>query len=500
MRHFNFFGAIFLVSGLTLFGSPVFSDDGSVVGDREAKILNVLTDYYGLTEDQVLVRLAHEAEAAQLHLQIRELIGDAYAGAWFDGEAFKLKVGLTNPEFSALVERLGATAILMEYSAGYLSALREQIEAVRLRDPDAFWGMVSVGVDHSSNRVVLGVLQEYRASILEALIDLAIDPESYELHEASEFPRLSNQIRGADCFENPVFSALQVDPYECSIGFSVQGGFITAGHCGAADTDPIKSCDGVSMGVFKESTWHSMPQGQRIQDSGWVETHAPWLPVAVVNGYASGDLSITAESGGHTEVLVNSTVCRYGAASGGPHCGQVLTKNQTVKMCGGLNWFGGCTFHEYIQGATKTDICVEPGDSGGSYLSATGHAQGTTIGGVNGTCPLSSESWFQPVKDTLDTFQLDLLTSHGPNPPTITAFTCPDYSNSGGGQYQCRMNFDTQGATTVQWSSSGGNSNTHWLFGSCNPFSTVFVTLNVTNSWGTAQESATFPCPTGPLQ
>jgi len=95
---------------------------------------------------------------------------------------------------------------------------------------------------------------------------------------------------------------------------------------------------------------------------------------------------------------------------------------------------------------------------------------------------------------------LNLLTNHGSNPPAITYFDCPDAANSGGGQYWCQMSYDTQGSTTVQWTSSTGHSSSgELLFGACGPSSTVSVSLTVTNPWGSAHRSANFPCPSGPL-
>jgi len=431
------------------------------------------------------------------------LLGEAYAGAWFDEETFKLKVGLTNPDEIDRLERLGASTVEFERSLNELEALQRKIQRARADNPEAFAGLVSIGVDYPSNRLSLGVLPETEPALADALARLNIHSADYRFHEVAEIPKLSSQIRGADCFDNPNYS-FNGGPYQCSIGFSVDAGFITAGHCGE-ETHDIDSCAGVSMGTVEGSTWHSQPPGSRIQDSGWVQTVAPWQPVALVNGYSNGVLSITAEAGGYRESPTFSTVCRYGQTSGGPNCGQVQARNQTLQICGGLTIFNTCAFYEYIQGTTETNICVEFGGSGGSYLSGTGHAQGTTIGGINGTCTgaVSSppQSWFQPAADTLSTYStLNLLTSHGSNSPAITLFDCPNSGNSGGGQYMCRMNYDTQGTTTVQWTSNTGHgSNGEILFGSCGPSSTVSVSLTVTNPWGSAHRSANFPCPSGPL-
>ncbi len=254
------------------------------------------------------------------------------------------------------------------------------------------------------------------------------------------------------------------------------------------------------MGVVQGSTWFSVPAGQRIQDSGWVGTNVPWVPVPLVNGYYSGQLTVTAEAGGYRESPLFSTVCRYGSASGGPHCGQILAKNQEVtpyEECQD-EVIGGCP-EEIIQGTTKTNICADRGDSGGPYISATGHAQGTAVAGE--ACAASGNSWFQPVTDSIDEFGLTLLTIHGTNPPDITEFYCPDFGNSGGGSYDCQMNYDTQGDTTIQWTTNTGHSSDEeWLLGTCGLHQTVNVSLTVTNAWGVDTQSTSFTCPMGPPQ
>jgi len=405
-----------------------------------------------------------------------------------------------------MVERLGAKTVILEHSLSSLNAIQEQIERMRSGNQASFSGLVGIGIDYRTNQLALDVQSGHRSVTAHALAAMSIDSNYYRVNELSEIPQLSSYIVGAECFENPLFTSWQNgDPYWCSIGFSVQGGFITAGHCGAVNHD-VESCIGTTpMGQFKGSTWHSVPQGQRIQDSGWVETNPSWQPLALVNGYAGGMFSVTGEFGGYREVPVGSSVCRYGQASGNipgaPHCGVVQVRNKTQQFCGGLNAWGGCAFYEHIQNTTETNICVEFGDSGGAFLSGTGHAQGTTIGGHNGTCPSASKAWFQPAGQTLNAFSRTLLTSHGSNPPTIANLNCPDPGNSGNGQYVCQIIYNTQGSTAVSWTSSTGHSsNSDMLFGTCIPNTTVNVDVSVTNNWGITPQSTNFPCPTGSIQ
>jgi streptogrisin C len=62
-----------------------------------------------------------------------------------------------------------------------------------------------------------------------------------------------------------------------------------------------------------------------------------------------------------------------------------------------------------VYGVTRTDVCAEPGDSGGSFVSGT-EAQGMTSGG-SGDCGSGGTTYFQPVQPALDAFGLTLVTS-----------------------------------------------------------------------------------------
>jgi len=266
MRHpssgFNFRSAAL---GTALVASPMMMASDLLTPQPDADTLTALTAYYGVSEDQVIERLAREAEAARLYSQLPDLLGEAYAGAWFDEESFALKVGVTTTEHIDLLERLGATTVVFERSLNNLEAIQRQIQSARADNPEAFAGLVSLGVDYSANRLALGVLPEAQPALAGALDSLFIGPTDYHFRKVTETPELSNQIRGADCYDNPNFT-FNGGPLPCSIGFAVDKGFITAGHCGVANVHSVNSCSGQPLDTFKGSTWNSAPQGSRIQD------------------------------------------------------------------------------------------------------------------------------------------------------------------------------------------------------------------------------------------
>ena len=77
--------------------------------------------------------------------------------------------------------------------------------------------------------------------------------------------------------------------------------------------------------------------------------------------------------------------------------GTVQALNQTV------NYAEGSVF-----GLTRTSVCAEPGDSGGSFI-AGNSAQGMTSGG-SGDCTFGGTTYFQPIGPALTGWGLTLVT------------------------------------------------------------------------------------------
>ena len=182
------------------------------------------------------------------------------------------------------------------------------------------------------------------------------------------------------------------DPYyingntRCSIGFSVQGGFVSAGHCGGVGSNVV-GWDGSQMGRFEGSSFPG-------NDYSFIRIGNGWWTAPVVLGWGQVSDQLVR---GSWEAPVGSSICRSGSTSHW-HCGQVLAKNETV------NYQQGAFY-----GATKTNVCAEPGDSGGSFITGD-QAQGVTSGGW-GNCSSGGETWFQPVNEILSTYGLSLVTA-----------------------------------------------------------------------------------------
>ncbi|HEY0450595.1 S1 family peptidase [Actinophytocola sp.] len=326
----------------------------------------------GLTEAQAVTRLARESTAIGIEPAARAAAGAAYGGSWFDAKRGTLVVGLTTSDTAAAVRATGAEVAPVEHTQAELDAAKAKLDTVRAPADVAGWR-----TDPRTGSVVVTVR---RGADVSDFLDVARKAGPVRVEETDHLPR--------------PFSAGTVggDPYyingntRCSIGFSVHGGFVSAGHCGGVGSSVV-GWDGSWMGTFAGSSFPG-------NDYSFIQIGNGWWGAPVVLGWGTVPDQLVRGSG---EAPVGSSICRSGSTTHW-HCGTVLAKNETVN---------------YAQGAvyqmTKTNVCAEPGDSGGSFITGD-QAQGVTSGGW-GNCGSGGETWFQPVNEILGVYGLSLVTA-----------------------------------------------------------------------------------------
>jgi len=330
----------------------------------------------GLTAEQASTRMAQEAAAAQLAPAAQAAAGPAFGGAWYDAASGKLVVGVTDAARAAAVEATGADATLVTTTHAALDTTKAAIDT--LAGPAAPRQVTGWYVDEQANSVVVTVLPGEQPAEVRGFLDRARAAGPVTIETVTEAPRLfAGDIVGGDAYYINGSA-------RCSVGFSVTGGFVSAGHCGDAG-DSVSDADGSSMGSFEGSSFPG-------NDYSYVSTSSSWTPTPTVDGYGNGDVTVT----GHTAAAVGSSVCRSGSTSGW-HCGTIQATNQTVNYAEGS-----------VSGLTKTNACAEPGDSGGSWVSGS-QAQGVTSGG-SGDCTSGGTTYFQPVNEILSAYGLTLVT------------------------------------------------------------------------------------------
>ncbi|MFF9428170.1 S1 family peptidase [Streptomyces sp. NPDC014746] len=340
-----------------------------------AGLLDAMRRDLGLTAAQAEERLRAEKTAAAVERAARRTAGSAFGGAWFDPATGRLVVALTDSAEAPAVRALGADTRLVRYGAAALDRAAARLDALGAPAGIAGWH-----VDPRSDSVVVTVVRTERETpAVRAFVDRARAAGPVTVAESAGAPRTyaAGTVGGDPYYTGNV---------RCSIGFSVYGGFVTAGHCGGAGA-AVRGWDGSAMGTFQGSSFPG-------DDYAYVGIHSGWWTVPVVLGWGTVPDQLVR---GSAEAPVGASICRSGSTTHW-HCGTVLAKNETVNYSQGA-----------VRQMTKTSVCAEGGDSGGSFLSGD-QAQGVTSGGW-GNCSSGGETWFQPVNEILGRYGLTLHTT-----------------------------------------------------------------------------------------
>ncbi|WP_425357058.1 S1 family peptidase [Streptomyces inhibens] len=176
--------------------------------------------------------------------------------------------------------------------------------------------------------------------------------------------------------------------WRCSAGFNVHVGtsyyILTAGHC-TQGYPTWRTPLGLSIGP---TAYSSFP----VNDYGYISYTNALLPhPSNVNLYNGTYRTITGAANASVGMLVE----RSGSTTG-LHSGTVTGLNYTV------NYGDGDIVYQLIQ----TNVCAEPGDSGGPLFSGN-TAIGLTSGG-SGDCDFGGITYFQPVVEALNNHGVSL--------------------------------------------------------------------------------------------
>ncbi len=366
--------------------------------DQNTEILSAIQRDLGLTADQAKGRLAADQASSDTARDLRKRLDTRFGGAWIDASG-TLTVGVTT---QADLDQVGrGRGRLVQRSERDLDAVKSTLDRNVARAPQSVPGWY---VDLPSNAVVVKS-QVGRLSAARAFVAASgVNASAVRYVTTNEAPRPLIDVIGGNAYNIGAGT-------RCSVGFSVNGGFITAGHCGTTGASTSNP-----SGSFRGSSFPG-------NDYAWVQVGAGNTPRGLVNNYSGGTVSVA----GSQDAPVGSTVCRSGSTTGW-HCGTIQARNSSVTYPQGT-----------VTGLIQTTVCAEPGDSGGSLV-AGNQAQGVTSGG-SGNCSSGGTTYFQPVNEILQTYGLTLVTGGGgnPNPPTGCDSAEARYNgslNSGGQAYQ----------------------------------------------------------------
>ncbi|MGP4028435.1 S1 family peptidase [Actinomadura sp. 3N407] len=316
--------------------------------------------------------VAATSDTGRAAVKLAGQLGSRTAGAYLDQATRKLVVTVTDAKAAQAVRAAGAVPKTVTRSGADL----KRVMAALRRDatvPGTAWA-----VDPAANQVVLTMDGTVKGAGLKKVKAAAAQQGA-----AVRTERVAGKFRPFAIGGDPIYSGGS----RCTLGFNVTNGsdyfFLTAGHCTAAGSTWTDG-SGTTLGGNAGSSFPGNDYGIVRYSSTPEDTRGG------VRGPGGGFQDIT-DAGNPT---VGQTVTRSGSTTG-VHSGRVTALNQTVNYQQGS-----------VSGLIRTNVCAEPGDSGGP-LFAGSIALGLTSGG-SGNCSSGGVTFFQPVTEVLSAFGVDV--------------------------------------------------------------------------------------------
>jgi streptogrisin D len=319
----------------------------------------------------VLVTSAAPAQAAKrpktlspkAAVALVKKLGARSAGTYYDAKRKNMVVTVTDKKSAARVRAAGGIARKVTRSGLRLAQLVSLLQN-RASYPGTAWG-----IDTIENKVVLSVDSTVDATTRAKLREIVI-----KLGKGVRIEFIKDEFKPFLAGGDAVF----VGAARCSVAFNVlRGGvqhFLTAGHCG-------------NFGP----TW-TVP----------ATTVASSYPT---NDFAIARYTTTTPPRPGTVNLYNGTFQEINVAAN-PVVGQSVKKSgSTTRVTSGVvqalnqtvNYGSGT-----VTGLIRTNVCAEPGDSGGALFAGT-VALGIVSGG-SGNCTTGGTVFYQPVVEALQVY------------------------------------------------------------------------------------------------
>ncbi|WDZ82290.1 S1 family peptidase [Micromonospora cathayae] len=305
---------------------------------------------------------------------LAERLGDRSAGAYLDASG-KMVVTVTDAAAARQVTAAGATAKIVKRGAAELKAATAELDRSAKIPGTAWW------TDPVSNQVVVSVDSTVTGAKL-AKVQAVASKLGGTVRVEQEAGTYSTRISGGQA----IYAG---GGGRCSLGFNVRSGstyyFLTAGHC-----------------TNISSSWYSNSAQTNLLGSR-AGTSFPGNDYGIVrhNNSANATGNVSLYNGtfrditGSGNAVVGQSAQRSGSTTG-LRSGSVTATNATVNYAEGS-----------VSGLIRTNICAEPGDSGGSLFSG-GTALGLTSGG-SGNCSFGGTTFFQPVTEALGVYGVSVF-------------------------------------------------------------------------------------------
>ncbi|WP_051767386.1 S1 family peptidase [Streptomyces sp. NRRL S-37] len=311
-------------------------------------------------------------DASDLASRLAGLLGDAFAGSYYDGDSKQLVVNVVpGDDNNVIVQAKKAGAAVREVD----NSMTELEAGARTLKSEAAIPGTSWAVDPRTNKILVtadSTVTGDKWNRLESTVESLGSGMATIKKSAGTFRTFAS---GGDA----IFSG----GARCSLGFNVTAGdgspaFLTAGHCGVAAEQWSDAQGGQPIATVDQAVFPGEGDFALVR----YDDPATVAPSEVNLGDQTLPIS------GAAEATVGQEVFRMGSTTGLAD-GQVLGLNATVNYPEGT-----------VTGLIQTNVCAEPGDSGGSMFTRDGLAVGLTSGG-SGDCTSGGETFFQPVTTAL---------------------------------------------------------------------------------------------------
>ncbi|MER5336212.1 S1 family peptidase [Micromonospora sp. NPDC002717] len=300
---------------------------------------------------------------------LAERLGDRSAGTYADASG-KMVVTVTDALAARQVAAAGATPKIVKRGAGELARATAELDRSAKIPGTAWW------TDPATNQVVVSVDSTVTGAKLER-VKAAAARMNGAIRIEAEAGVLSTRISGGQA----IYAG---GGGRCSLGFNVRSGstyyFLTAGHCTNISSSWYSNSSQTAYLGARAGT--SFPGN----DYGIVRYSSTTAQPGNVSLYNGSYRDITAAGNAY----VGQSVQRSGSTTG-LRGGSVTALNATVNYAEGS-----------VSGLIRTNVCAEPGDSGGSLFSGS-TALGLTSGG-SGNCSWGGTTYFQPVTEALSRY------------------------------------------------------------------------------------------------
>ncbi|AIS01950.1 S1 family peptidase [Streptomyces glaucescens] len=326
----------------------------------------------GTADTKAAPRTLRAADASDLAARLSGLLGDAFAGSYYDADRQQLVVNVVGDNNQLVVQAKKAGAAVREVD----NSTTELEAAARTLKSEATIPGTAWAVDPRSNKILVTADSTVAGG----------DWDTLESTVRELGPGMATLRRSTGTFKTFASGgdAIFGGGARCSLGFNVTAGdgtpaFLTAGHCGVAAAQWSDTQGGAPIGTVDQAVFPGQGDFALVKYDD-PATEAP----SEVNAEGRRVPILQA-----AEAAVGQQVFRMGSTTG-------LADGTITGLDATVNYPEGT-----VTGLIQTNVCAEPGDSGGAMFTQDGLALGLTSGG-SGDCTVGGETFFQPVTTALE--------------------------------------------------------------------------------------------------